>query len=179
MTQLISTMQDSALTITAMLRHGQRVYATSVVQTVEGDTVRSATYAQVGDRATRLAGALAGLGVRPGDRVGTLMWNTQEHLEVAAAGDADEGPPRRRGGWRYDRLGPGRRHPGGTGGPHLRNRAGLAGATRRHALVELLLGQHLAALLASAPGPHDDTSRLGMRTAATVRRRPGSGGGDP
>ena len=85
MTQLTSTMQDSALTITAMLRHGQRVYATSVVQTVEGDTVRSATYAQVGERATRLAGALAGLGVKPGDRVGTLMWNTQEHLEAYLA----------------------------------------------------------------------------------------------
>ena len=85
MTQLTSTMQDSALTITAMLRHGQRVYATSVVQTVEGDTVRSATYAQVGERATRLAGALAGLGVRAGDRVGTLMWNTQEHLEAYLA----------------------------------------------------------------------------------------------
>ncbi len=85
MTQLTSTMQDSALTITAMLRHGQRVYATSIVQTVEGDTVRSSTYAEVGDRATKLAGALAGLGVQPGDRVGTLMWNTQEHLEAYLA----------------------------------------------------------------------------------------------
>ena len=82
MTQLTSTMQETALTITAMLRHGQRVYATSVVHTVEGDRVRSATYAEVGERATRLASALGALGVRPRERVGTVMWNTQEHLEA-------------------------------------------------------------------------------------------------
>ncbi|MCU1673339.1 MAG: long-chain-fatty-acid--CoA ligase [Frankiales bacterium] len=46
---------------------------------------RSATYAQVATRAARLAGARAGLGVGEGDRVGTLLWNTQEHLEAYLA----------------------------------------------------------------------------------------------
>ena len=79
---VVSTMQDAQLTITSLLRHGQSVYADSVVRTFEGDHVREATYAEVGGRAARLAGALAGLGVQQGDRVGTFLWNTQEHLEA-------------------------------------------------------------------------------------------------
>ncbi len=43
------------------------------------------TYAELGAEAARLAHALAELGVRPGDRVGTFMWNNNEHL-VAYAG---------------------------------------------------------------------------------------------
>ncbi len=80
-----STMQDAQLTITSMLRHGARVYAESVVRTFEGDSVRAATYAQVAERAARLAGALTGLGVAQGERVGTFLWNTQEHLEAYLA----------------------------------------------------------------------------------------------
>ena len=82
---VVSTMQEHQLTITDILRHGARVYADSVVTTWEGDSSRSATYAEVAARATRLAGALTDLGIEQGDRVGTFMWNTQEHLEVYLA----------------------------------------------------------------------------------------------
>jgi fatty-acyl-CoA synthase len=37
------------------------------------------------ERADRLAAALAGLGVGPGDRVATFMWNSREHFEVYLA----------------------------------------------------------------------------------------------
>ena len=82
---VVSTMQDAQLTIGSLLRHGAQVYATSVVRTFEGESVREATYAEVAERAARLAGALSGLGVEPGDRVGTFLWNTQEHLEAYLA----------------------------------------------------------------------------------------------
>jgi fatty-acyl-CoA synthase len=84
-TQLDSTMQEGPLTVGGLMRHGATVYADSVVATFEGDTTRSATYAEVAARAARLAGALEGLGVVEGDRVGTFLWNTQEHLEAYLA----------------------------------------------------------------------------------------------
>ena len=80
-----STMQDAPLTVAMLLRHGARVYADSVVRTVEEHGVREATYAEVAARSARLAGALEGLGVQVGDRVGTFLWNTQEHLEAYLA----------------------------------------------------------------------------------------------
>ena len=84
-----ATMQDAPLTVTAMLRHGAQVYAGSLVRTVEqgpeGMQTRDATYAEVAARAAQLAGALAGLGIEQGDRVGTFLWNTQEHLEAYLA----------------------------------------------------------------------------------------------
>ncbi|WP_372791578.1 long-chain fatty acid--CoA ligase, partial [Paraconexibacter sp.] len=40
------------------------------------------TYREVGDRCDLLAAGLASLGVGEGDRVGTFMWNSQEHLEA-------------------------------------------------------------------------------------------------
>jgi fatty-acyl-CoA synthase len=78
-------MQDAPLLISSMLDHGRRVYSSSRIITFEGDGDREATYAEVGDRAIRLAGALRDLGVGPGDRVGTFLWNTQEHFEAYLA----------------------------------------------------------------------------------------------
>jgi fatty-acyl-CoA synthase len=77
-----STMSDFPLSINAIFRHGRRVHATSQCVTFTGDGVRRASYGQVADNADRLAAALNGLGIAPGDPVGTFMWNDQEHLEA-------------------------------------------------------------------------------------------------
>src|SRR5262244_3007505 len=82
---MLSTMQDYQLTVTSLLRHGRSVYGQSNVVTFEGTRTRTATFAQVSKRAEKLAQALRALGVRPGDRVGTFCWNTQEHLEAYLA----------------------------------------------------------------------------------------------
>jgi fatty-acyl-CoA synthase len=80
-----STMQTFPLTISAILRHGETVHAGSEVVTLAEHGLRRATFAQVAERATRLAACLARLGIAAGDRVGTFMWNSQEHLEAYLA----------------------------------------------------------------------------------------------
>ncbi len=79
---MLSTMQDYPLNVRAMFEHGERLSADSEVVTFDGTATRRASFAQVADRARRLAAALLRLGIRPGDRVGTFGWNCQEHLEA-------------------------------------------------------------------------------------------------
>src|SRR3954454_7608405 len=80
--RMFSTMMDYPLTIGSILEYGVKVHSESQVLTWTGDGPRSASFREVGARAKQLARALEKLGIRPGDRVGTLCWNTQEHLEA-------------------------------------------------------------------------------------------------
>ena len=80
-----STMQDFPLTITAVLRHGRSVYADAECVTWTEAGPRRATYGD--DRRQR---GPARQRARParraaGDRVGTFMWNSQEHMEAYLA----------------------------------------------------------------------------------------------
>ena len=77
-----STMQDYPLTIGAIMRHGAQVYGASECVTWTGGIPRRTSYAQVAQNAGRLAGALARLGIKPGDPVATFCWNNTEHLEA-------------------------------------------------------------------------------------------------
>ena len=80
-----STMQETPLSIATLVRYGTTVHGSAEVVTWTGEGARSATYAEVGRRAARLAHALRALGVQGDDRVGTFMWNNQEHLEAYLA----------------------------------------------------------------------------------------------
>ncbi len=82
---MLSTMQDFPLTINHLFRHGRLVHGRAEVMTATEGGTRRATFCEVADRVDHLASALARLGVRPGDRVGTFLWNTQEHLEAYLA----------------------------------------------------------------------------------------------
>lgn len=75
-------MMDRPLLISDLFEHGRRLYGNSRVITVEEGGDRIGTYAEIGDRTEQLAKALAKLGVRQEDRVGTFCWNSQEHLEA-------------------------------------------------------------------------------------------------
>ena len=54
-------------------------------KTAVRDSRRSLSYAQWHERATRLAQALAALGLQPGDRVALLAYNRLEWMEIYAA----------------------------------------------------------------------------------------------
>ncbi len=76
-------MMDAPLLVSSILEHAARVHGTTeiVSRTAEGGLHR-ATYAAAHRRSKQLAKALARLGVRPGDRVASLAWNTHHHFEL-------------------------------------------------------------------------------------------------
>jgi acyl-CoA synthetase (AMP-forming)/AMP-acid ligase II len=80
-----STMQDAPLIIKRIINHGEWLYANKKVFTVTPEGVKEATFFEIAKRAERLAAALSSLGVKPGDRVGTFMWNNQCHMEAYLA----------------------------------------------------------------------------------------------
>ena len=75
---------DFPLTITHLLRRSRTVHHGAQVTTLldAGGRRRRASFADVAERADRLAAALSRLGIEPGDRVASFAWNTQEHLEA-------------------------------------------------------------------------------------------------
>jgi fatty-acyl-CoA synthase len=72
-------MQSFPLTVEKFLDHAAKWSGDREVVTANGGRI---SYAALRDRANRLSGALAALGLTYGDRVGTLAWNTQHHLEM-------------------------------------------------------------------------------------------------
>jgi 3-(methylthio)propionyl---CoA ligase len=77
-------MQDDPLNLAHVLEHAARFHGQVEVVTrrVEDDSPHRATYADVLRRTKKLAHALRKLGVQFGDRVATMAWNTQRHLEA-------------------------------------------------------------------------------------------------
>lgn len=81
---ITSTMMDVPLQVRRLLEHGATIHRGSRVLTATdtGSGVHETTFADVARAAARLAGALSSLGVRPGDRVATFMWNNHRHVEA-------------------------------------------------------------------------------------------------
>jgi acyl-CoA synthetase (AMP-forming)/AMP-acid ligase II len=72
-------MQTYALTVDKFLDHAAKWMGDREVVTAGGGRIG---YAALRERSNRLSGALAHLGLGFGDRVATLAWNTQHHLEA-------------------------------------------------------------------------------------------------
>src|SRR5438132_8536903 len=81
--EMLGLMSERPLLISGILTHAALYHADTevVTRTVEGPIHRY-TYAEAEPRAKRLARALLRLGIRSGDRVATMAWNTYCHFEL-------------------------------------------------------------------------------------------------
>ena len=78
-----STMMNFPLTLAHIFeRAGQLFGASAIVSRLPDQTLHRHSYGDFHRRATALGGALQAAGLRPGDRVATLMWNHYAHLEA-------------------------------------------------------------------------------------------------
>jgi 3-(methylthio)propionyl---CoA ligase len=80
---MLGLMSERPLLISSILTHAATYHgdAEIVSRSVEGPIHRY-TYADAERRSKQLAQALLRLGVKPGDRVATMAWNTYRHLEL-------------------------------------------------------------------------------------------------
>ena len=81
-------MQHTPLSMSRLIDRGATVAPDVEVVTAGESSPRRQSLARTRDRAHQLAHALHDYGIRPGDRIGTFMWNGSRHLEAyhAAAG---------------------------------------------------------------------------------------------
>ena len=75
-------MMDYPLTLLHFLERAGRLFPDQEILTRVAGGVHSYRYRDYYARTQRLAHALRQLGIQPGDRVGTLCWNTHQHLEL-------------------------------------------------------------------------------------------------
>src|SRR3989442_15395968 len=76
-------MMDYPLTLSTIFRRGETLFrGREIVTRLPDKSLHRYTFGDFAARTRRLAGALCGLGIRPGDRVATLGWNHSQHLEA-------------------------------------------------------------------------------------------------
>ena len=76
-------MMDTPLSISSILRFADKNYANREIVSVTFDNPdQRYTFREAFVRTRQLANALQRLGIKPGDRVGTLAWNDHRHLEL-------------------------------------------------------------------------------------------------
>ncbi|MDO8653524.1 MAG: 3-(methylthio)propionyl-CoA ligase [Undibacterium sp.] len=80
---LMGQMMSKPLLISSIIEHADRFFGQNeiVSRRVEGDIHRY-NYSECHQRAKKLANAFQQLGIKIGDRIGTLAWNGYRHLEA-------------------------------------------------------------------------------------------------
>ncbi len=78
-----STMMQVPLSVNHFLERGRQLFGErEIVSRLPDKSITRTNYIGLYDRARRLAAALVDAGVKPGEAVGTLMWNSIWHLEA-------------------------------------------------------------------------------------------------
>src|SRR3979411_2352919 len=77
------TMMDFPLTLPTLLERADKLFSrVEIVSRRPDQSIQRTCYGDFYRRARRLAWALTKLGLRPGDRVASMMWNHSGHLEA-------------------------------------------------------------------------------------------------
>jgi fatty-acyl-CoA synthase len=77
------TQDDHALTVQGLLHRCETMNSTSeCISAMADEPLRRASFGTLAANGHLVAHALRHIGVEPGDRVATLMWNRQEHVEL-------------------------------------------------------------------------------------------------
>lgn len=80
---MLGLMQQHPLLISSLIEHAASAHpGVPIVSFEPGGPAHRCTYADIDCRARQLAKALTTLGVREGDRVGTMAWNGYRHVEL-------------------------------------------------------------------------------------------------
>jgi acyl-CoA synthetase (AMP-forming)/AMP-acid ligase II len=80
---MLGLMMDRPLLISSLIEHAARFHGDTEIVSREADrSLHRYTYADAHLRAKQLAKALQRLGVKAGDRVATMAWNTHRHFEL-------------------------------------------------------------------------------------------------
>lgn len=75
-------MMNVPLTISSMIERAEKIVLKKEIVSRTHDTITTLTYKQLGERTRRLSSALKKLGIKEGERVGTLAWNHHRHVEA-------------------------------------------------------------------------------------------------
>src|SRR5580692_1256587 len=75
-------MMDYPLTLTHILERSAKLFPKKEIASKMPDVMHRHSYADFHARVHAVARGLERLGVKPGDRVGTLCWNSYRHLEL-------------------------------------------------------------------------------------------------
>ncbi len=80
---MLGLMQHQSLLVSTLIEHACHNHPDQeiVSRSCAGPILRS-SYGEVGARARQMANALTRLGVQQGERIGTLAWNGQRHMEL-------------------------------------------------------------------------------------------------
>ena len=80
---LKALIQDQPLLISSLIQYSAQYHGNQeIISRTADKKIHRITYADLYKRTQQLAHALGSLGAEPGDRIGTIAWNSFRHLEV-------------------------------------------------------------------------------------------------
>jgi len=80
---MLGQMMNTSLMISSLIRHADNYHGdTEIVSRLPEGGIHRYTYRDAHRRSRQLANLLKALGVKTGDRIGTLAWNTHRHFEI-------------------------------------------------------------------------------------------------